>query len=91
MQYFDATNNAWLAGYCHDAFFFTTAAAAQYHARWGDARIARNHIEWMIKNANVYGLMPERIFLNQMDCSPASPLSWCCAEFVAALLAWSER
>lgn len=91
MQYFDATDNAWLAAYGHDAFFFTTAAAAQYHARWGDAGVARNRIDWMIKNANVYGLMPERIYLNQTDCSPASPLSWCCAEYAAALLAWSER
>jgi hypothetical protein len=91
MQYFDATDNAWLAAYGHDAFFFTTAAAAQYHARWGDAGTAKSHIDWMMKYANVYGLMPERIFLNQTDCSPATPLSWCCAEYAAALLAWGER
>jgi hypothetical protein len=34
--------------------------------------------------------MPERIFLDESDCSPASPLSWCSAEFAAALLLWSR-
>jgi len=39
------------------------------------------------ENANVYGLMPEKIYLNGSDCSDASPPhSWCCAEFSASLL-----
>jgi len=89
MQYFDAPDPG-LAGYGHDVFLFTTAAAAQYQARFGDPARARRHIDWMLENANVYGLMPERIYLDGSDCSPASPLSWCSAEFVAALLEWWE-
>ena len=89
MQYFDAPDPG-LAGYGHDVFFFTTAAAAQYHARFGDVAQAKMHIDWMLANANVYGLMPERIYLNGSGCSKASPLSWCCAEFAAAVLEWSR-
>jgi len=90
MQYYDAKDED-LAGYGHDVFFFTTAAAAQYQARFGDPKRANLHIDWMMKNANVYGLMPERILLDGSDCSPASPLSWSCAEFVAALLEWARK
>lgn len=89
MQYFDAPD-AGLAGYGHDLFFFTTSAAAQYQAKYGDPARARRHIDWMMHNANLYGLMPERIHLNGSGCSQASPLSWCCAEFAAALLEWQE-
>ncbi len=89
MQYFDAPDPG-LAGYGHDAFFFTTAAAAQYQARFGDRVQARLHIDWMLENANAYGLMPERIYLDGSGCSKASPLSWCCAEFVAALLEYAR-
>ena len=87
MQYFDAPD-AGLAGYGHDLFFFTTSAAAQYQAKYGDPVRAKLHIDWMMNNANLYGLMPERIYLNGSGCSQASPLSWCCAEFAAALLEW---
>jgi GH15 family glucan-1,4-alpha-glucosidase len=87
LQYFDAPDPG-LSGYGHDLFFFTTAAAAQYHARFGNPDRAKLHIDWMMKNANVYGLMPERIYLNGSGCSQASPLSWCCAEFAEALLEW---
>jgi GH15 family glucan-1,4-alpha-glucosidase len=87
MQYFDAPDPV-LARYGHDLFFFTTSAAAQYQAKYGDPARAELHIEWMMHNANLYGLMPERIYLNGSGCSRASPLSWCCAEFAAALLEW---
>jgi hypothetical protein len=89
LQYFDAPD-AGLAGYGHDLFFFTTAAAAQYHARGGDPIQARRHIDWMLRNLNVYGLAPERIYLDGTGCSQASPLSWCCAELAAALLEYSR-
>jgi hypothetical protein len=91
IQYFDSPD-AGLAGYGHDIFFFTTAAAAQTQALYGSPAEALKLIEWMMKNSNVYGLMPERIYLgdgneaSSTDCSPASPLSWCCAEFVNALV-----
>jgi GH15 family glucan-1,4-alpha-glucosidase len=85
MQYFD-TPDAGLAEYGHDVFFFTTAAAAQYQALYGTRTAAKGFVDWMLRNANSYGLMPERIHLDGKDCSPASPLSWCCAEFAAAVL-----
>lgn len=47
-------------------------------------------IDWMIKNSNVYGLMPERIYGNGSDCSEASPLSWCNAEFAASVYEYSK-
>ncbi len=89
MQYFD-TPDPGLAAYGHDVFFFTTAAAAQYQGLYGSKLAAKGFIDWMLRNANSYGLMPERIHLDESDCSPASPLSWCSAEFAAALLLWSE-
>jgi GH15 family glucan-1,4-alpha-glucosidase len=89
MQYFD-TPDAGLAEYGHDVFFFTTAAAAQYELMYGSKSAGKSFIDWMLRNANVYGLMPERIRQNGLDCSPASPLSWCCAEFAAAILLWSQ-
>jgi hypothetical protein len=85
LQYFDAPDPG-LAAYGNDMFFFTTAARAQYLAMNNNITESENHINWMINNSNSYGLMPERIYLNNQDCSDASPLSWCCAEFGAALL-----
>jgi GH15 family glucan-1,4-alpha-glucosidase len=89
MQYFDSPD-AGLAGYGHGIFFFTTAAAAQYECLRGKNSTAKGFIDWMVRNANSYGLMPERILPDASDCSPASPLSWCSAEFAAALLLWSQ-
>ena len=85
VQYFDAPDQG-LAAYGNDMFFFTTAAHAQYLAMTNNIKESEKHINWMINNSNIYGLMPERIYLNNQDCSDASPLSWCCAEFAAALL-----
>lgn len=90
VQYFDSPD-AGLANYGNDVFFFTTSAAAQYHSLYGDKQVAKKHIDWMINNSNIYGLMPERIYLNESDCSPASPLSWCSAEFALALLLYSNQ
>ena len=89
MQYFDTTDSG-LADYGHAVFFFTTAAASQYQSLHGTASAAKSLLDWMLHNANSYGLMPERIFLDGSDVSPASPLSWCSAEFASALLAWSR-
>jgi GH15 family glucan-1,4-alpha-glucosidase len=89
MQYFDTTDPG-LAEYGHAVFFFTTAAASQYQSLNGDKARAKSFIDWMLQNANSYGLMPERINLDGSDVSPASPLSWCSAEFASALLAWSK-
>ena len=89
MQYFDSPDPG-LVGYGHDLFFFTTAAAAQVHALGGDRNRAGRHIDWMLRNLNLYGLAPERIHLDGSGCSLASPLSWCCAELAAALLEYSR-
>lgn len=90
MQYFDSPD-AGLAAYGHDVFFFTTAAASEYESLYGTRSAAKGYLDWMIRNANAYGLMPERIHVDDSDCSPATPLSWCSAEFAAALLAWADR
>ena len=89
MQYFDTTDPG-LAEYGNAVFFFTTAAASQYQSLNGDKTAAKSFIDWMLRNANSYGLMPERIYLDDSDVSPASPLSWCSAEFASAVLAWSK-
>src|SRR5580704_3367076 len=89
MQYFDTTDPG-LAEYGHAVFFFTTAYASQYQSLHGDRAKAKAFIDWMLRHANSYGLMPERILPDGSDCSPASPLSWCSAEFAAALLLWSS-
>lgn len=90
VQYFESPDPG-LSGYGSDLFFFTTPAAAQYQILYGRKNIAQKHIDWMVSNANSYGLMPERIYLNQSDCSPASPLSWCNAEFAASVLLFSSK
>jgi GH15 family glucan-1,4-alpha-glucosidase len=89
MQYFDSPDPG-LASYGHGAFFFTTAAASQYESLYGKKSAAKGFIDWMLRNANSYGLMPEHILPDGSDISPASPLSWCGAEFAAALLLWSQ-
>ena len=89
MQYFDSPNPG-LASYGHGVFFFTTAAAAEYESLQGKPVAAKGFLDWMVRNANSYGLMPEHIFPDGSECSPASPLSWCSAEFAAAMLLWSQ-
>ncbi len=88
MQYFDSPDPG-LASYGHGVFFFTTAAAAEYETLRGGKDAAQGFIDWMLRNANSYGLMPEHISPDGSEVSPASPLSWCSAEFAAALLLWS--
>ena len=60
MQYFDSPEPG-LAAYGHSVFFFTTAAASQYESLYGKKAAARSFLDWMMRNANSYGLMPERI------------------------------
>ncbi len=91
IQYFEATDNAWLTEYGSDAFFFPSAASVQYESIYGNPVAAKNHIDWMIQYSNSYGLTPERIIKDGADCSEASPLSWCNAEFAAAVLTYSQR
>lgn len=90
VQYFEYTEKGGLSDYGSCAFFFTTAASAEYQSLYGDKKTAEAQIDWMIKNSNVYGLMPERIYGNGSDCSEASPLSWCNAEFAASVYEYSK-
>jgi hypothetical protein len=89
MQYFDSPDPG-LASYGHGVFFFTTAAAAEYQTLYGKKSTAKGFLDWMIRNANSYGLMPEHISPDGTEVSPASPLSWCSAEFAIAMLLWSQ-
>jgi GH15 family glucan-1,4-alpha-glucosidase len=84
MQYFQALDPG-LAGYGGDCFFFTTASLSQYFSLVKQKDKALKLLQWMCRNSNSYGLMPERIYLNQTGCSEASPLSWCNAEFALAV------
>ncbi len=90
MRYFDSSNPG-LAGYGHGFFFFTTAVAAEYQFLHGDPAAGKDFVDWMLRNANSYGLMPEHINPDGKDCSPASPLSWCSAEFAIAVLLCSQH
>ncbi|MBV8817711.1 MAG: hypothetical protein JO022_05085 [Acidobacteriaceae bacterium] len=89
MRYFDSPDPG-LAGYGHGFFFFTTAAAAEYQLLQGKIERGKSFLDWMLRNPNSYGLMPEHISPDGMQCSPASPLSWCSAEFAAAVLLFSQ-
>jgi GH15 family glucan-1,4-alpha-glucosidase len=90
MRYFDSPDPG-LAEYGHGFFFFTTAAAAEYYFLQGHLEAGKKYLDWMLDNANSYGLMPEHISPDGLQCSPASPLSWCSAEFAAAVLLWSQK
>lgn len=82
VRYFEAD------GYGSDLFGFTTGASAQLHILADDPAVGSAHIRWMMERSNAYGMMPERVLSpDGADVSPASPLSWCNAEFAAALLA----
>lgn len=89
LQYFEAFDPG-ISGYGGDVFFFTSASMAQYYCQAGTPAKALPLLRWMVKNANSYGLMPERIYLDNSDCSDASPLSWCNAEFALAIYTYSK-
>ena len=90
VQYFEAKDNAWLSGYGSGAFFFTTAALSEYFSMRNEREMAKKHLDWLVKNANSYGSMPERIYPDESDCAPASPLSWCSGEFALSVLKFSD-
>ena len=91
VQYFEAQDNSWLTDYGDDVFFFPTAASAQYNTLTGNLETAKKQIDWMISHSNIYDLIPERLLTDGSDCSEASPLSWCNAEFAAAVLVFSQK
>lgn len=87
IQYFDSE------GYGDDLFGFTTAAMAQYYAAHHRSDRYLPLKTWLDANTNIYGLMPERIYYPSQDgkISEASPLTWCSAEYVMALLEGSRH
>jgi len=89
MRYFDSPDPG-LADYGHGFFFFTTAAAAEYEFLRRNNAAGKIFLDWMLRNANSYGLMPEHISPDGLHCSAATPLSWCSAEFAAAVMLLSE-
>ncbi len=84
LQYLEPTETGF-ANSGGDVYHATTAAAAQYHALQGQRQTALTLLNWLMKNANTYGLMPERILASGTDCSDASPQTWSMAEFAAAI------
>ncbi len=84
LQYLETTETGF-ANYGSDVYHATTAAAAEYHALQGQRPTALKLIDWMLKNSNAYGLMPERILASGTDCGDASPHTWSMAEFAAAI------
>jgi len=82
IQYFDGE------GYGDDLFGFTTGALAQYYAAQHRKERYLLLKNWLDRNSNVYGLIPERIHYPADDdkISEASPLTWCSAEYVMVLL-----
>ena len=84
LRYFD------VAGYGHDLFGFTTAAAAEHAATLGDLWTSAELLDWLQAFSNRYGLFPERIYEDGSGAAIASPLSWCAAETALAVLRLEE-
>lgn len=89
VRYFEATDNGWLEAYGRDLFYFATAAWAKYAIMQNDRKFAQKNLEWIIAQSNVYGLMPERVLSDYSNISEASPLTWGCSEFAAAVKAFA--
>ena len=87
---FEVGDKSSLAAYGFDLFIYTTAAHAEYAVKQHLPLRAAGHINWMIANSNVYGLMPERILSDYSQCSEASPYTWSCAEFAASIKLYAK-
>jgi GH15 family glucan-1,4-alpha-glucosidase len=87
---FEAGDKNSLAAYGSDLFIYTTAAHAEYAVKQHLPKRAAGHINWMIANSNIYGLMPERILSDYSQSSEASPYTWSCAEFAVAIKLYAK-
>jgi GH15 family glucan-1,4-alpha-glucosidase len=87
---FEAGDKSSLAAYGSDLFIYTTAAHAEYAVKQHLPVRAAGHINWMIANSNIYGLMPERILSDYSQCSDTSPYTWSCAEFAASVKLYAK-
>jgi GH15 family glucan-1,4-alpha-glucosidase len=85
VRYFETGDDDWSGGFGSDLFFFNTAAYAEYAVKQHLPDRAAAHINWMIANSNVYGLMPERILADYSGSSEATPFPRSCAEFAVAV------
>ncbi|MHC1774648.1 MAG: hypothetical protein AB9834_04465 [Lentimicrobium sp.] len=90
VRYFETGDDDLFGGFGSDLFFFNTAAYAEYAVKQHLPDRAAAHINWMIANSNVYGLMPERILSDYSGGSEVSPLTRSCAEFAVAVKWFAE-
>lgn len=70
--------------YHHGPWLFNTAAAAQYAWLSDDKTYYDKAMSWMEAHANRYGLMVEAIDADNENNCFINPLTWACAEYVAA-------
>ena len=70
--------------YHHGPWLFNTLACAEYCKRRGDLEEYTKKMRWAVKHSNRYGLLPEAVDADQEEICFINPLSWACAEFVAA-------
>lgn len=70
--------------YHHGPWLFNTLACAEYCKLSGDNYEYEKKMRWVQKHSNAYGLLPEAIDADNEKICVINPLSWACAEFVAA-------
>lgn len=71
--------------YHHGPWFFNTGACAEFQVLSGDYEEFFKKVNWMMDHSNGYCLMPEAIDANNEGHAFINPLTWACAEFVAAV------
>lgn len=76
--------------YHHGPWLFNTLACAEYSKRSSEMEEYRKKMRWAELHCNAYGLLPEAVDAdNEQNCY-INPLSWACAEFVAAYFSKGE-
>lgn len=70
--------------YHHGPWLFNTLACAEYCKRSGDQSEYGKKMKWAAAHSNAYGLFPEAVDADDENICVINPLSWACAEFVAA-------
>ncbi|WEM45528.1 hypothetical protein PTW35_20840 (plasmid) [Photobacterium sp. DA100] len=70
--------------YHHGPWLFNTAACAQYCALTGKHSEYHDKYKWLMGHSNAYGLMPEAVDATDESICFINPLTWACAEFIAA-------
>lgn len=70
--------------YHHGPWLFNTLACAEYCKRSGDEMEYEKKMKWAAAHSNAYGLFPEAVDADEENICAINPLSWACAQFVAA-------